>query len=256
MGASNDLTNLADCKAWLGVTSTTDDALITSLIQAVSQAILADIGRVSVLPMIMQEVFDGHGETAMALRHWPITQLISCSLAGVPATLAIAPGQGGITIDPADLAPPGSMQRLFLFDGVAPIGRQTVVVSYRAGYEIVAEPAMVPATAPYIVTVQAPFGSWAVDTGVSGASSAYSAAGGIYTFGAPDAGASVTLSYGYIPNDLARAACEWVADRYVARSRIGQSAKTLGGQETTSFIVKAMPDLVSRLLQPYRRVAR
>ena len=34
------------------------------------------------------------------------------------------------------------------------------------------------------------------------------------------------------------------------------AAKTLGGQETASFVVKAMPDVVGRLLQPYRRVAR
>ena len=69
-----------------------------------------------------------------------------------------------------------------------------------------------------------------------------------------DAGANVTLSYGYVPADLARAALEWVADRYASRTRIGQSAKTLGGQETTSFVVKAMPDVVDRLLRPYRRV--
>ena len=81
-------------------------------------------------------------------------------------------------------------------------------------------------------------------------------AAGVYTFAPDAAGAAITLSYGYVPADIARAAIEWVADRYAARSRIGQSSKTLGGQETTTFIVKAMPDVVSRLLQPYRRVAR
>ncbi len=81
-------------------------------------------------------------------------------------------------------------------------------------------------------------------------------AGGVYAFTAASAGAAITLSYGYVPADLARACLEWVADRYAARSRIGVSAKTLGGQETASFVVKAMPDVVSRLLQPYRRVSR
>ena len=256
MSAPNDLTSLADCKAWLGVTSTTDDNLLSGLISAISQAILADIGRSSILPSMVQETLDGGGETSIALRQWPVTQLISCAVAGLPLALATGPGQSGILVDAADPAPPGAMQRVIFKSGVFPIGQQAITIVYRAGYEIRSEMAIVPMAAPYVVSVQAPFGSWAVDTGIVGASTAYSVTAGIYTFGAADAGASVALSYGYVPRDLSRAACEWVADRYVARTRIGQSAKTLGGQETTSFIVKAMPDVVSRLLQPYRRVAR
>ena len=102
----------------------------------------------------------------------------------------------------------------------------------------------------------APFGAWTVDTGVADAGGPYTVGGGVYTFTAASAGLPITLNYGYVPADLARAAVEWIADRYAARTRIGQSAKTLGGQETASFIVKAMPDVVARLLQPYRRVAR
>ena len=137
-----------------------------------------------------------------------------------------------------------------------PRGMQNVCVTYRAGYEVLAESSVVPGIAPFAVAALAPYGAWQGDTGVAGASTAYAATNGLYTFGAADAGATVALSYAYVPAALARAACEWVADRYAARTRIGQSAKTLGGQETTSFIVKAMPDVVDRLLQPYRRVAR
>ena len=148
------------------------------------------------------------------------------------------------------------MQRLSYPQGQFPIGVQNITITYRAGYEILAEAALVPAVAPYTVAVQAPFGAWQADTGASGASGAHTVANGLYTFTAADAGATVALSYAYVPADLAQAACEWVGDRYASRTRIGQSAKTLGGQETTSFIVKAMPDVVSRLLQPYRRVSR
>ncbi len=166
------------------------------------------------------------------------------------------PGQSGTVLDAADPAPPGTMQRVSLRGGRFAPGTGNVALTYRAGYEILGETASVPTSAPYTVSASAPFGRWSLDTGVAGAPGPYTAAGGVYTFTAQAAGAAVALSYGYVPADLARAALDWVADRYAARSRIGQSAKTLGGQETVSFVVKAVPDSVSRLLQPYRRVAR
>ena len=146
------------------------------------------------------------------------------------------------------------MQRLSYRNGR--FARGAIAVTYRAGYEIVAEVATVPASAPFTVQALAPFGAWSADTGVAGAPRPYAVAGGSYTFPAAAAGLPVALSYAYVPADLARAALDWVADRYAARNRIGQSARTLGGQETASFIVKAMPDSVDRLLRPYRRVAR
>ena len=252
MALSNDLTTLADCKAWLGVTTTADDSLLASLISSLSQAILADLGRPGILPATWSETLEGHGGTALVLRHWPVTRLLSCTVGDV--SLAGAIGQGRITIEAADGAPPGAPQALVFRHGA--VSRGLVTVGYRAGYEITGEPAVVPSAPPYTLDAVAPYGAWQVDTGVAGAASPYTVAGGAYSFAPSDAGTAVTLSYGYVPADLARAACEWVADRYATRTRIGQSAKTLGGQETASFIVKAMPDIVDRLLQPYRRVAR
>ncbi len=248
MALPNDLTTLADCKAWLGVATTADDGLIAGLISALSQAILADLGRPSLLPATWSETLDGG--TAPMLRHWPITRLLACTAGEV----SLAIGRGRLAIEAADPAPPGAPQALLFRHGAVPRG--VITVDYRAGYEITGEPAVVPSAPPYTVTAAAPYGAWQVDTGVSGVPSPYSVVAGTYTFAATDAGAAVTLSYGYVPADLARAACEWVADRYSTRTRIGQSGKTLGGQETASFIVKAMPDIVDRLLQPYRRVAR
>ena len=253
MALPNDLTTLADCKAWLGVTSTTDDGLLAGLISAISRAILADLGRPAILPATWTETLDGGGGV-LPLRHWPVTRLLGCSVGDV--ALAGAIGEGRLVVEAPDVAPPGAMQGLVFRRGAFPRGVRNVTVTYRAGYEVTGEPAVVPAAPPYTVSAQAPYGAWQVDTGVTGAAAPYGAAAGIYTFAATDAGATVTLAYGYVPADLARAACEWVADRYAGRTRIGQSAKTLGGQETTSFIVKAMPDVVDRLLRPYRRVAR
>lgn len=256
MASPNDLTSLADCKAWLGLTSITDDALLGTLISAVSQAILADLGRAAVLPATYSEALDGTGGQTLALRHWPATRLVSCAVAGVARALSADATKSGVTLEPCDAAPPSAMQRLVYRGGAFAPGTQNVTVTYRAGYEIIGEAAIVPGSAPYTVTAAAPFGAWRTDTGATGSTVSYNVAAGVYTFAAADAGATVTLNYGYVPADLSRAACEWVADRYVSRTRIGQSAKTLGGQETASFIVKAMPDGVARLLQPYRRVAR
>ena len=254
MAAPTDLTSLADCKAWLGLTSTGDDAVVAALITSISAAILADLGR-TVLPRIVTDTLRG-GYASLPLRQWPVTSIVGVTVDGVVLAVAPVAGVAGWWFDPPDPAPPGTMQQLHSIPGCFPRGRGNVAVTYRAGYEILAEPALVPGQAPWAVTAQAPFGAWCLDTGVTGAPGPYVAANGVYTFTSASAGATVQLSYGYVPADLARACLEWVADRYAARSRIGIASKSLGGQETASFVVKAMPDVVSRLLQQYRRVAR
>ena len=250
------LTSLTDCKTWLGLSSETDDALIETLVGAVSQAILADLGRAAVLPTTYVDTFDGCGAAVVTLRQWPATRLLACAVDGRPLAAATTPSQPGLVLEAADPAPPGARQRLHSRAGVFARGTQNVSVTYRAGYEIVGEPATVPATPPYVVAARAPYGTWQIDTGLIGASAPYVASAGTYTFSAADAGggrhAELRLRAG---RSRPGQPCEWVADRYVTRTRIGQSAKALGGQETTSFVVKAMPDVVDRLLRPYRRVS-
>jgi hypothetical protein len=68
----------------------------------------------------------------------------------------------------------------------------------------------------------------------------------------------ITIAYsaGYaaVPADIAQAAIELVGERFKTRDRIGQTSKTLGGQETTAFSTAAMNPTVMALLTPYRRV--
>ncbi len=82
----------------------------------------------------------------------------------------------------------------------------------------------------------------------------YSISGGVYTFAAADTDAAVLLSYGYVPADLGFCCLDWAAELYSYRARIGQRSKSLGGQETISFIVKDVPDFVATALQPFKRV--
>jgi hypothetical protein len=95
---TTSLTNLADCKAWLGVTSSTDDALLTTLIGDVSRAILADLGRAAVLPTTYVDTLDGGGARALTLRQWPVTQVTSCTIDGLPVSPSTSPGQPGYVL--------------------------------------------------------------------------------------------------------------------------------------------------------------
>ena len=83
----------------------------------------------------------------------------------------------------------------------------------------------------------------------------YNVASGVYTFAAADAGAGVLISYGFIPAAINNACIEWVAERYRYRTRIGQSAQTVQGQQTASYSLKDIPDFIRASLDPYRSVA-
>ena len=45
----------------------------------------------------------------------------------------------------------------------------------------------------------------------------------------------MSLSYGFVPQDLAQAATELAAERFRASERVGLRSKSLGGQETISY---------------------
>jgi hypothetical protein len=49
-----------------------------------------------------------------------------------------------------------------------------------------------------------------------------------YQFSAADVGASVLLSYSYVPSDIEDACVTMVGDRYKAKDRIGYVSKSLG----------------------------
>jgi hypothetical protein len=272
MSSTYDLVGLADLKAWLELTSPDDDVLLGRLITQVSRATLAVLDRGCLLPTAIVETRDGRDDPEIILRHWPVTAISGLSIDGVtiapaPPLVAGVPRLSGYLLEPAEIAPPGHMQRLALRGRAFTRGVQNISVRYTAGYRVSAEPAIVPAAAPYEVLAQEPYGDWASDCGVAYANGAsltavavapgagqYTIAAGVYTFSAADAGADVLIDYGYVPADLGFAAMDWIAELYTYRTRIGQQSKSLGGQETSSFIVKNIPDFVASALQPYRRV--
>ncbi|MGO9135745.1 MAG: head-tail connector protein [Methylovirgula sp.] len=272
MPSPYDLADLVDLKAWLDVQSDDDDTLLASLISQISRTILTYCDRASILPSAHTEIRDGGNEDAIVLRQWPVTAISALTIDGIsidPAS-ALVPGGArtpGYVLEPAGRAPPGRMQKLALRGKRFVAGVQNISIAYQAGYQIGHEMALVPLASAYTIAAQAPYGAWASDCGVAYASGApltvvasnpttgqYSVAAGVYQFAAGDADRAVTLSYGYVPADLAFCCMDWAAELYTYRDRIGQRSKSLGGQETVSFIVKDVPDFVASALQPYRRV--
>jgi len=274
--AASDLAALADVKTWLSGSSgigSSDDALIARLITDVSGAITAYLGRPSLTPRQFTDRLDGEGRARIFLRRYPALQVTSLTIDNVTVAAAAPPAAGapytkGYLLESWDGLPPGRPQSLDVFSTIFCKGRQNVCVSYSAGYAVSNESANVPhAPGPYTVTAAAPFGPWAGDSGVtytngtpiatvasSPGAGQYAVSSGVYTFAAADSGASVLISYGYIPAAINNACIEWVAERYRYRTRVGQSAQTIQGQQTASYSLKDMPDFVRASLDPYRSV--
>jgi hypothetical protein len=268
-----DLTTLANVKAWLGLPSPpgVSDATLAGLVTAASRAIYAALSRPSILPQAYADTIDVESERVY-LANWPVGQVTSVVLDGLvlpPAVPAGASPSLGWLLRPGDLAPPGRPQALDIFGRWRVGGRQNLVVSYHAGYAVYGESLTAPSTAPYQIAAAAPFGPWACDLGIVYGSSGlalqkvvgapaqgqYALAAGVYRFNAADAGAGLTLSYGFVPQDLAQAATELAAERFRAADHIGLNSKSLGGQETINYIFSAISAPVMALIAPYKRTA-
>jgi hypothetical protein len=268
-----DLTTLAALKAWLGLPSTAgpNDVTLGALITATSRSIYSGLSRPALTPQSYTETIDLE-TSRVTLRQWPVLNVNSVLWRGI----AVPPDQNanleasvGYALQPGDTAPPGRPQAIDLFGWQYGPGRQNLVISYRAGYAAQGEAQTVPSSAPLQLTAFAPYGPWGSDLGVAYAATGvalnsvavapgagqYAVSGGVYTFSAADAGQAVLISYGYVPQDIAQAALEFAAERFRASERIGLRSKSVGGQETISYDVSAVPAPVMAMLQPYKRVA-
>jgi hypothetical protein len=123
--AAGDLTDLDSVKAWLGVSGSTTDGLISGLVTAVSAFIPSFLGR-QVLTASYVETCRGNGQSVLLLRNFPITAVASAAFAGQTVTAAADPVQltSGLLFDD---------RALTLVGGRFPVGLP-VVVSYTAGY--------------------------------------------------------------------------------------------------------------------------
>ena len=267
-----DLTNLAALKAWLGLPSAPgqNDVTLASLVTAASRSVYAALSRPSLLPRSIDETIDLE-TSRVTLRHWPVLQVISVTSRGIvvpPDENANPEASFGYLLEPDDGVPPGRPQALDLFGHRYRPGRQSLHVSYAAGYAVQNEAQTVPAASPLQLMAFSPYGPWGSDLGVtytatgvpltpvlaSPAAGQYAVSSGAYTFAAADAGNSVSISYGYVPQDIAQATLELAAERFRAAERIGLKSKSMGGQETIAYDMSAMSEPIQAMLQPYMRV--
>jgi hypothetical protein len=264
MSALNCLTTLDRAKNWVGVTTTNDDTFLTLLVEQMSRFVLSYLQRPTLFQYVFNDVYDGLGNQRQVLRHWPVqsVSLVSVDNQVIPAAPDAA--SAGYVVEPWEGIPPGRPQLLSLRGYMFSRGYSNVSIVYTTGYVISAEPQVV---TDLSVTPNAPYGNWGADQGVryaaggalacvesNPAEGQYAVSDGVYTFNAADAGASVLVSYSYIPADVEHACMEMIGERYRYKNRIGEISKTLGGQETIAFSQKDMPDYLRTLLQPYKRV--
>lgn len=149
--AAQDLTTLADVKAWLAITTGADDALIGGCITAASLYWLWRTGRASLNTEISySERYDGSGARRQFLRNWPVTAVTLVQVDNVvipPSPDYIAPGwvvdQSAKSISLIGAGAPVAYAGTRGFTGVpyrygSPgfrAGVQNVLVEYMAGFD-------------------------------------------------------------------------------------------------------------------------
>lgn len=121
---TGDLTTLPNAKAWLGVGTSGDDALLTRLVTAASQYIQAWLNR-SIASASYTDTFDGTGKTKLMLGNYPITAVASVTVDGTAIPASTGPTTPGYVFTRTAI-----MLRSYAFS----CGVQNVVIAYTAGY--------------------------------------------------------------------------------------------------------------------------
>lgn len=265
------LTTLNNVKAWLNVNTTTDDLLLTRLINQVSGATLNYLARPSISQQTYTELRAGVGNNRLVLRNWPVISITSLTVGSQTIPVATSLTSNGYTLATWDGTSAGLPQEITLRGYQFYRGRSNIQIVYQAGYVVQNEPQTVPATMPYSLSVNAPYGSWAQDDGVTYSNgtpltavassptvgqytvSADGVGNAIYTFSSSDAGQSVLITYSFTPADLEQAVVEWIAERYKYKDRIGQTTRGLGGNETAAYSLKGVPDYVGIVFDGFKK---
>ena len=265
------LTTLNNVKAWLNLSSITDNALLTRLINQVSGATLNYIGRPSITRQTYTELRDGVGNYRLVLRNWPVVSITSLTVGSQMIPAATTMSSSGYTLATWDGTSAGLPQEITLRGYQFHRGRTNIEIVYIAGYCVLAQQAAVPSSSPYILTITPTGGSWAQDDGLTYSNGTaltavtgtpgvgqYSVApdgngNAVYNFASGDAGANILVNYSFTPADLEQAVIEWIGERYRYKERIGQTSKSLGGSETAAYSLKGVPDYISVVLDGYKK---
>lgn len=122
--ASGDLTTLSTLKEWLGITATTDDALLTRLVTAASAFIQNYLNRTFYVSAIV-ETRDGTGTNRLFLARGPVLSVSSVSIDGISVPESTSTSMYGWV---------AGTNVITLRGGVFPLNVVNVQVTYSAGY--------------------------------------------------------------------------------------------------------------------------
>jgi len=271
MASIYDLVSLSDYKNYMSLSQTTDDLRLQTLITSVSRAILTRLNRGNLLPTPYLEIRNGMGQSAFFLDSWPVTSISSLTINGhsIPPIQTDSDTSwcgSGYILDQPDEQPPGKPQMVTLRGIRCHHGIGNIQIAYTAGYQM-KEVVNLSSVAACAVAVEQPYGAWAKDILVvdtdsrvfnsvidNPQSGQYTVSQGNYLFSNADIGTQLSITYAYVPADIALVTMDWIADRQAYLNRIGYASKSLGGQETVSYLVKAIPDFVDSVLRQYMKV--
>ena len=276
--ATGDLTTLASVKAYL--TNPPSDQVLSGLITRISRLIQAELNRGLLVPRFYSEQYDGTGTAQLVLPHYPLIGTaanpgLTLTIGGTSIPLAPQSNSSssfntpcGFRVPTWNGLPPGNPPIVELIGYRFWHGRQNIVVTYTAGYQVVNEAWVCAAS----ITPQTPFGIWATDQGVFDITSnvALTAVTGIpatgqytppnpnaatpvlnYVFNAAQVGHNIQLNYGYIPAELEQATIELIAERSVYRNRVGVRSQMLASQESMSYDLSGIPKYIYEMINPY-----
>jgi uncharacterized phiE125 gp8 family phage protein len=139
--AAGDLTTIANAKAWLNVTTTNDDPLLTRLVSAASQFVQTWMNR-QILTAFYSDSYTGSGSNTQALANFPVTAVSSLTIAGQSISASPDGVQTGYICDERFIYLIGAAFASSAFPSAAPnkfphwppLG---VKVSYTAGFATV-----------------------------------------------------------------------------------------------------------------------
>lgn len=117
------LTTVAKVKEYLGLTGTTEDALLGGLVDWATDFVHSYCGRY--FPQASyDEYYDGDGTDGLLLRQYPVVSVASVEI-------------GGVQLDPASYALYAQLGLVRLKGGVFPRGKKNVRLQYTAGYSTI-----------------------------------------------------------------------------------------------------------------------
>lgn len=115
--------SIDEVKTYLGINGTSDDGLITRLIEAATTMMNQCMNR-NPLSTVYTQTFDGSGNARQVTSFWPVTAVSSVSVDGVARQAAASFGAVGYRFDDYSI---------ILNNDVFPKGIQNVTISYTAG---------------------------------------------------------------------------------------------------------------------------